>query len=76
MWIYKNVDWYFVACEEAKVYLTEMGIPTETVFVTGIPIDPFFGIERPKRETRLSFGLDPDKTTLLISAGGFGMGPV
>jgi processive 1,2-diacylglycerol beta-glucosyltransferase len=76
MWIYKNVDWYFVACDEAKVYLKAMGIPHETIFVTGIPIDPVFGIEKPKGEMRLSLGLDPDITTLLVSAGGFGMGPV
>lgn len=76
LWLFHNVDWYFVACEETKVYLTAMGIPPETIFVTGIPIDPVFGKEKSKRETRLSLGLDPDKTTLLVSAGGFGMGPV
>jgi processive 1,2-diacylglycerol beta-glucosyltransferase len=76
MWLLKDVDWYFVASEETRVYLAALGIPSETVFVTGIPIDPIFGVERPKRETRLRLGLDPDKTTLLVSAGGFGVGPV
>jgi len=76
MWLLKNVDWYFVASEETRVYLAALGIPSETIFVTGIPIDPIFGVERPKRETRLRLGLDPDKTTILVSVGGFGVGPV
>jgi processive 1,2-diacylglycerol beta-glucosyltransferase len=76
LWLLKDVDWYFVACEETKVYLAALGIPPETIFVTGIPIDPAFGVEKPKREIRLRLGLDPDKTTLLVSPGGFGVGPV
>ncbi len=76
MWLYRNVDWYFVACEETKAYLSALGIPPETIFVTGIPVNPIFSIEKPKRDTRIQLGLDPDKTTLLISAGGFGVGPV
>jgi processive 1,2-diacylglycerol beta-glucosyltransferase len=76
MWLLRNADWYFVACEETRVYLAALGIPLETIFVTGIPIDPIFGVEKPKREARIQFGLDPDKTTLLVSAGGFGVGPV
>jgi len=76
MWMLQNVDWYFVACEETRVYLAALGISSETIFVTGIPIDPIFAVEKPKRETRLRLGLDPDKTTILVSVGGFGVGPV
>jgi len=76
LWLLKNVDWYFVACEETKVYLAALGIPPETIFVTGIPIDPIFGVEKPKAGTRIHLGFDPDKTTLLVSPGGFGVGPV
>ena len=76
MWLLRNVDWYFVACEETKVYLSALGIPPESIYVTGIPIDPVFEIEKPKRESRIRLGLDPDRTTLLVSVGGFGVGPV
>ncbi len=76
MWLYRGVDWYFVACEETKAYLAALGIPPETVFVTGIPVDPKFEEDKPKREARLQLGLDAGKTTLLVSAGGFGVGPV
>lgn len=76
MWLYKDIDYYFVAAEETKVYMSALGVPEETIYVTGIPIDPVFGEERQKSEVRAQLGLDPDITTLLVSAGGFGMGPV
>ncbi len=76
MWLYKGVDWYFVACEETKVHLAALGIPPETIHVTGIPIDPVFSEPKAKRETRIALGLAPDRTTVLVSAGGFGVGPV
>ena len=76
MWLYKDIDWYFVASEETRVYMSALGIPEETIYVTGIPIDPVFGEERQKSAARLQIGLDPNLTTLLVSAGGFGVGPV
>lgn len=76
MWLYRGVDWYFVACEETKVHMVALGIPPETIHVTGIPIDPAFSAAREKAETRRALGLQPDRTTVLVSAGGFGMGPV
>lgn len=76
MWLYKGVDWYFVACEETKVYLEKLGIPPETVHVTGIPIDPVFAFMCSRQEARLRHGLSPDLTTVLVSAGGFGVGPM
>ena len=76
MWLLRNVNWYFVACEETRVYLAALNIPPETIFVTGIPIDPIFEMKKIKAETRIHLGLDPNKTTLLVSAGGFSVGPV
>ncbi len=76
LWLYHNVDWYFVAREETRAYLSALGIPADTIFVTGIPIHPVYAEKKPKKETRLLLGLDPDRTTLLVSAGGFGVGPI
>ncbi len=76
MWILPDVNWYFVACEETRVYLAALGVPLETIFVTGIPIDPKFGTEKSKFETRIRLSLDPDRITLLVSAGGYGVGPI
>lgn len=76
MWLYRGVYWYFVACEETKVHLAALGVPQETIHVTGIPIDPNFSSPGDRRETRRELGLRPDLVTILVSAGGFGMGPV
>ena len=76
MWIFRDVDWYFVACEETRFYLTEIGIPSDSIFVTGIPIDPVFAEKKSKHDIRQHLGLDPHTTTVLVSAGGLGVGPV
>jgi processive 1,2-diacylglycerol beta-glucosyltransferase len=76
MWLYRGVDWYFVGHEEMKAHLAALGIPPDTIHVTGLPIDPRFAMPAGKREARLQMGLDPDLATVVVSAGGFGMGPV
>jgi processive 1,2-diacylglycerol beta-glucosyltransferase len=76
MWLYRGVDWYFVACEETKVHLAALGVPAGSIHVTGIPIDPVFSEPRDQTATRLALGLRGDLATILVSAGGFGMGPV
>jgi processive 1,2-diacylglycerol beta-glucosyltransferase len=43
---------------------------------SGIPIDPVFGRPKDKQEMRAKHGLAPDRTTILLSAGGFGVGSV
>jgi len=76
MWLVHHYEHYFVAIEEARVYLEVLGIPAEKITVSGIPIDPVFGIKKDKQEMRAKHGLTPDRTTILLSAGGFGVGSV
>ncbi len=76
MWLTRSYSRYFVALEETKIYLRQMGIPEEQVTVSGIPVDPVFRIQKDKRQTREALGLEADRFTILISAGGFGVGPV
>ncbi|HEY5999194.1 MAG TPA: glycosyltransferase [bacterium] len=76
LWLYRGVDWYFVAREETRVYLERLGVPRESVHVTGIPVHPEFGRPRRRREARVALGLDPDAATILVVAGGFGVGPI
>ncbi len=76
LWLYRGVDWYFVAREETREHLARLGIAPETIHVTGIPVHPAFGAPLPRREARLALGLDPERTTILVVAGGFGVGPV
>jgi processive 1,2-diacylglycerol beta-glucosyltransferase len=76
MWLCHHYAHYFVALEETKVHMAKLGIPADKITVSGIPIDPVFAQTKSKREMRLKYGLDPDLTTILVSAGGFGVGPV
>jgi len=56
--------------------MEKLGIDRDKVMVTGIPIDPVFALIKDKRTMRLKHGLSPDKTTILVSAGGFGVGRI
>jgi len=76
MWLVHHYERYFVALEEARVYLEALGIPPQKITVSGIPIDPVFAIKKDKQEMRAKHGLEPDRTTILLSAGGFGVGSV
>jgi processive 1,2-diacylglycerol beta-glucosyltransferase len=76
MWLCGSYEHYFVALEETKAHLEELGVPGDKVTVSGIPIDPVFGEHRDKTEVRRRFGLDPALPTILIPTGGFGVGPI
>src|SRR5438477_11179926 len=76
MWLCRTVNRYYVAIPEAAEYLSGIGVPREIVQVTGIPIDPLFAAPIDRAYAREQLGLDADATMLLISAGGYGVGPV
>jgi processive 1,2-diacylglycerol beta-glucosyltransferase len=75
-WLCHNVEHYFVAIEETKAHLAELGVSSERVSVKGIPIDPVFSLRKDKMEMRRLLNLRLDMPVILVSAGGFGMGPV
>lgn len=76
MWLVHHYEHYFVAIDEARAYLEALGIPSRKITVSGIPIDPVFAKHKDKQEMRAKHGLAPDRTTILLSAGGFGVGSV
>ena len=76
MWLCRHVEQYFVALEETKIHLKAMGVPDSLVTVSGIPIDPVFSELKDKRAMRRKHGLAEHRFTILVSAGGFGVGPV
>lgn len=75
MWLSRTFHRYFVAIEEAKMHLEALGLPANRITVSGIPIDPIFCTRIDRVEARQRYGLAPDKTTLLLSAGALGVGP-
>src|SRR4028119_1141960 len=76
MWLAHHFEQYFVALDETKIHLEKLGIPPTKITVTGIPIDPVFAEHKDKTEMREKYGLAKDKLTILVSAGGFGVGNV
>jgi processive 1,2-diacylglycerol beta-glucosyltransferase len=76
MWLCHHYEQYFVALEETRVHMERLGIPADKITVSGIPIDPVFSRPKDKGEMRAKHGLAQERVTLLISAGGFGVGSV
>ncbi|MDT4967553.1 MAG: processive 1,2-diacylglycerol beta-glucosyltransferase [Acidobacteriota bacterium] len=76
MWLCRHYENYFVALDETRLHLAKLGIPEEKITVSGIPIDPTFARQKDRRQMREKHGLKQDVTTILLSAGGFGVGPV
>ncbi len=76
LWLYHHYEQYFVAIEETRVHLEKIGIEAEKLTVSGIPIDPIFSLQKDKIEMRKKYGLELDRTTILVSAGGFGVGKI
>jgi len=76
MWLCRTVDRYYVATDEAAEYLARIGVPRDKLRVTGIPVDPLFAKPLDRGEARHALGLDPDAAVILVSAGGYGVGPI
>ncbi len=76
MWLCRHYDFYFVALEETKEHLRSLGISPQNIAVSGIPIDPIFSQPKSKVEMREKHGLSQDMLTVIVSAGGFGVGPM
>jgi processive 1,2-diacylglycerol beta-glucosyltransferase len=76
LWMESAVDLYCVAAEETKASLVARGTCAEKVVVTGIPIAAKFSSKIDPATVRKRFGLRDDLPTLLVLAGGFGIGPV
>jgi processive 1,2-diacylglycerol beta-glucosyltransferase len=76
MWLCRTVDRYYVAIDEAAEYLARIGVPRESLRITGIPVDPLFAKPLARSEARKHLGLSAEATVILVAAGGYGIGPV
>src|SRR6266850_803202 len=76
LWLCRTVDRYYVAMQESVEYLANIGVPREKLHVTGIPIDPLFEKSVSAGDARKKLGLTPNEPVLLLSAGGYGVGPL
>ena len=76
MWLCHHFEQYFVALDETKIHLSKIGIPADKITVSGIPIDSIFAETKDKITMREKHGLAKDKLTIMVSAGGFGVGKI
>lgn len=74
MWVHEGISGYFVANEELAYRLQAQGVPRAHLVVAGIPVMPDFIAPLSRRACAKYFGLDPERTTILIMGGGGGIG--
>ncbi len=75
-WINPGTDYYLAACQKTKEELIEKGIAQEKIIITGIPIEEKFSNRLLQEKIRVQLGLATDKFTVLVTSGGFGVGPI
>ncbi|SIO39169.1 processive 1,2-diacylglycerol beta-glucosyltransferase [Singulisphaera sp. GP187] len=75
-WLCPDYAQYFVAIDETRAHMRELGVPANKITVSGIPIDPEFSRPKDQAKMREKHGLRPDGAVILISAGGFGVGRI
>jgi processive 1,2-diacylglycerol beta-glucosyltransferase len=74
LWVHPHVDRYCVASEEVAFRLADRGVPREKISVTGIPVMPQFSTPLERAECARELGIAADKFTVLMMAGGAGVG--
>jgi len=74
LWVHPHVDHYCVASEEVAFRLADRGVPREKISVTGIPVMPQFSAPLERAVCARELGLRPEKFTVLMMAGGAGVG--
>jgi processive 1,2-diacylglycerol beta-glucosyltransferase len=73
-WVDPIVSKYYVYSPESLWQLQAKGIPAQKISVKGIPVMPEFLVKTSKHNSRRSLGLETQRFTILVLAGGFGVG--
>jgi processive 1,2-diacylglycerol beta-glucosyltransferase len=74
LWVHSHVDRYCVANDEVAFRLADRGVAREKVHVTGIPVMPQFAVPLDRATCASELGVETDKFTVLMMAGGAGVG--
>ncbi|MEA5053541.1 MAG: glycosyltransferase [Propionicimonas sp.] len=72
LWLTSPFSHFFVARDETRTYLNQIGVPADRVSVSGIPVGPDLAEPVDAAAVRQRFGLDPDLPVVLVSAGAAG----
>ncbi|MEO8061818.1 MAG: glycosyltransferase [Pseudomonadota bacterium] len=74
LWVHEHVDHYCVASDEVAFRLADRGVQRGKIHVTGIPVMPQFAQPLERATCARELGLAADKFTVLMMAGGAGVG--
>ena len=72
-WQHEDTDKFYVACQNVENHLMAYDIPPERILKTGIPIREAFYGHYDRHHLQEKYHLDPDKRTLIICAGTYGV---
>lgn len=72
-WVTPHSSRYYVATEDLKQEFKDIGVPQDIIKVTGIPISSQFEEDIDKDAWMHQNRLDPNRPTILMSAGAFGV---
>ncbi|MFH2114025.1 MAG: glycosyltransferase, partial [Spirochaetota bacterium] len=73
LWLTDLFTRYFVAKNENKVHLSILGLPSDRILVSGIPIMSAFSARQAKKPLYAKYDLEPNLPLVLLSAGAFGI---
>ncbi len=71
-----DCDAYVIPGADLEFDFSDKGIPTERIYVCGIPVQSCFGQGKSKWEARASLGLAPEGKYILIAGGSMGAGKI
>jgi processive 1,2-diacylglycerol beta-glucosyltransferase len=72
LWLSSPFNRFFVARDETRAYMVDIGLPADRISVSGIPVKAEFSQVLERDAVLARYGLRPDLPTLLISAGAAG----
>jgi processive 1,2-diacylglycerol beta-glucosyltransferase len=72
LWLSSAFNHFFVARDETKAHMAAIGVPSDRITVSGIPVRPGLGDSVNREAILQRYDLRPDRPILLISAGAAG----
>jgi processive 1,2-diacylglycerol beta-glucosyltransferase len=75
-WVHDRVDGYLVPSDQTRGWLTDRGVRSDRIHVTGIPIDPSFSESPDPVAIRRRLQMDASVPAVLLMGGGQGLGPL
>jgi processive 1,2-diacylglycerol beta-glucosyltransferase len=73
-WMSFQTDNYIVGTQYTRMQLMEAGVKDEKILVWGIPVEEKFFQRYERKALAKKIGVGPEKFTVLISTGSFGLG--